>query len=945
MRALCTLAAVLGIAAGSAGYAQAVEGQPVFASGQPVGNPAECPWLNSNLSIARRVSLIMHQMTLDDKIQMVEGQGTDKPYVFYMAGNTRLCMPPLGLEDGPQGVADALTGVTKFASNAALAATFSRRLAYRYGKAIAAEQVGKGTAVDLGPTVNIARDPRWGREFESLSEDPKLTAVLGAANIRGMQSEPLMAQVKHFVAYNQEINRNTPDDNVIISDRTLHEIYDPAFRTAIRDAKAASVMCAYSTVNGDYACQNKKQLTGVLRDQWDFSGFVTSDYAAIHDVSAAAAGTDMQQPFDTFFGAPLKSAVNGGTVPLAVLNTMVSRILTQMFRFHFFNHPPAGSTSATVTTERHQNLSTRVAAAGTVLLKNQQHLLPLSPSAEGGIAVIGPAASAQVTYGGGGSAHVIPSAQVTPLDGISSTVGSSNVSYAQGLPTDAQLTPIPADALSTPYSGTDFGGSFEATLTAPETGTYIIGFSNECNCYTASDLAINGQKLISNPSTPPVNTYSASIFLRKGDAYDLTLGGAGPSSNLVWATPSQIQPQIQQAVAAAQSARTAVVVVSDNTESEAADRPRLDLPSAQNRLISAVAQANPNTVVVVQAGEPIAMPWLNQVGSIVDTWYSGQTNGTALANVLFGKTNPGGHLPVTFPAQLADVPAAAPERFPGVDGKVQYSEGLLVGYRWYNAKNIKPMFPFGFGLSYTTFKYSNIQLSSYSVDGVTPIQVSAQVTNTGSVAGSDVAQLYLSMPEATGEPPRKLVDFQRVRLAPGQSRTVHFTIGPRDEWWWDTNGWNETEGTYKVYVGHSSAAADLGLSTNYQMAASIGDRQVRIRSPQTVKPGRPAFVAVSLGAGGSQTLQTVRLRLKAPGDWQVFPLGRRIKRNVGPERAVSELFAVLPPADAVAQNVVFYGTADLDPRACLRRPGGRRGGQCQGVRRHAGMTVTVDPSS
>ncbi len=904
------LLAASGIAALSLALCGTASAAPAPPPG-PVGNPAACPWLNPHLPIAQRVAMVMKKMTISDEISMVEGHGTN-PYVGTQPAIPSLCIPQLGLEDGPNGVGDGLKDVTNLPAGTAVSATFSPKLAFDYGEVIGAEQAAKGSSVDLGPTVNIDRDPRWGREFESLSEDPQLAAVIGAAEIRGIQKKGTMAQVKHFDAYNQETYRNTPKDQVLVSKRALHELYMPAFRAAIRKGKVASIMCSYATVNGYYSCENPYLLTTVLRDEWNFDGFNTSDWGAVHSLSAAAAGTDMQEPDNGFFGAPLQKAVTNGAIPRAVLNTMVERILYQMFRFNFFNHPPAGSTTAVATTPEHQAISTRIAETGTVLLKNNGHLLPLSPSTK--IALIGPAASAEVTYGGGGSAHVIPSSTVSPLAGIQAIAGTSGVSYTQGLPTDAELTPIPASNLSSPSTSGHHGWQHSATLKPTESGRYILGLGAGCNRWFTR-LSVNGKILINAPGSP----HSAAINLTSGQTYKLT--ASCPVSKITWATPSTVNSDIQKAVAAAKSAKIAVVVVADNTESEGGDRPDLNLPSAQNALVSAVAKANPHTVVVVQAGAPIAMPWLDHVSAILDTWYPGQTNGTALAHVLYGKVDPSGHLPVTFPVKLADVPAASPERFPGVDGKVHYSEGLLVGYRWYDAKHIQPMFPFGFGLSYTQFHFSDLMVSAHEVDGVSPVQVSARVTNTGHVAGADVAQLYLGMPASTGEPPRKLVAFQRVMLEPGQSEVVHFTITPRDEWWWGQNGWTESTGTYQVYVGDSSALANLPLKASYQMTKAIGGRQVTVMAPKSFKPGSSAVVSVSLSAGGNETLHGVDLKLKAPGGWQVEPMGSTTS-SASPSQTVTAKFKVTPPTGSVTEYVTLYGTANLSQAA--RRDGGAR---------------------
>jgi beta-glucosidase len=540
---------------------------------------------------------------------------------------------------------------------------------------------------------------------------------------------------------------------------------------------------------------------------------VTSDYAALHSTQGAVDGTDMEQPFNTYFGAALQADVENGTIPRSVVDNMVSRIATEMFRFGIFNHPPTGTTSATVTTPAHQAVSEHVAEEGTVLLKNDGGVLPLPAGRAGTVAVIGPAASAAPTPTGGGSAFVTAPFSVTPLQGPQAAAGpGTSVVYQQGLPTDTSLPTIPAPALSPAYAPTPLGGSYTGTLTAPETGTYVLAITNPCGCYSATTLSVDGTEILSNPSTPPVHTYSAAVQLQAGHPYQVQI--SGNSSALTWATPSALAPGISQAAAAARLARVAVVVVSDDTETEAADRPDLSLPSAQDELISAVAAANPHTVVVIDAGAPVAMPWLGQVAAVVDAWYPGESNGTALASVLYGATDPSGHLPVTFPQSLSQVPASTPAQFPGVGGKVLYSEGIDVGYRWYDARNLTPLFPFGYGLSYTSFAFSDLRVTPPQLAGRgAPVKVTARVTNTGQVAGSEVAQLYLGDPAATGEPPRQLKGFQRVALGPGQSGVVSFTLDAHDLSYWNdaANGWVVPSGGFRIYVGDSSALSGLPL--------------------------------------------------------------------------------------------------------------------------------------
>jgi beta-glucosidase len=866
----------------------------------------------------------MSQMALSDKITMVEGHGTSNPYVFYTPAIPSLCIPAVGLEDGPAGVADGLTGVTQLPAGVALAATWDTSLAGQYGSVIGAEEAGKGASANLGPTVNIDRDPRWGRSFEALSEDPFLNGALDVPEINGIQAQGVEDQVKHYDAYNQETYRNSPADNVTIDNRALHEIYMPSFYDAITQANAASVMCAYSFVNGNASCNNSDLETTVLRDEWNFQGFVMSDYAALHGTDGAADGTDQEQPFSQFFGTALQTEISNGTIPVSVLNTMVARVLTVMFQYSLFSQPRTGSPGAMVTTPAHVGVATQVAEEGTTLLKNDAATLPLSGS--GSVAVIGPAASASPTYAGGGSAYVIPSGTVTPLAGIQAA--APGATYTPGLPADTALPSIPTTSLSPPYAPTPFGGSYTGTLTAPESGTYVLAITNPCGCYTSTYLSVDGKQVIDDPSTPPVHTYSVAVNLVKNQAYTLSISGA--SSQLLWATPSALAPGIAAAAAAAKSARTAVVVVSDDTESEATDRLSLNLPSAQDELISAVAAANPRTVVVVNAGAPVAMPWLNQVAGVVDAWYPGQESGTALASVLFGQTDPSGHLPVTFPASLSQVPASTTAQFPGDGTKVLYSEGVNVGYRWYAANNETPLFPFGYGLSYTSFGFSHLQVSPPTTTGTSTVRVSATITNTGSRAGSDVPQLYIGDPASTGEPPLQLEGFDKVTLKPGQSTRVSFTVTPAQLSWWSdsANGWTQTPGTYQVYVGDAAALANLPLRGSFQVTATPGDRQVSVSAPSTMTAGQPAQVTVTLGAGGNQVLSPVKLALQLPQGWTARPNGPTVFGNVAPGQAVTASFTITPPSDAPNASAVVHATATMGAAT-----------------RENGTTVTVSASS
>ncbi len=715
---------------------------------------------------------------------------------------------------------------------------------------VGSEERGKGADVNLGPTVNIVRDPRWGRAFESYGEDPYLAGQTAVGYIDGVQSQGVLSQVKHFAVYNQETNRNTAADDAVISQRAMHEIYFPQFQAAVQQARAASVMCSYSTVNGQYACQNS-DLMNVLDHEWHFPGFVTSDWGATHStVPSALAGLDMNMPggagFGTdYYGAPLKAAVQAGQVPVSVLDGMVSRILTEMFRFNLFANPPTGSLSATVTTPAHAQTGRDVSEAGTVLLKNAGRVLPLQPGRDKSVAVIGADGGQYALTSGGGSAGVIAPYTVTPYQGISKRGAASgvSVSYAQGnVPDTGALSTVPLSAFpsglaATYYNNTTMTGTPAATGTvpsadlawngqAPAAGVNATGWSATfkgtidvpaAGSYALSlgltgtaAVSINGQPVFASQTgfgsveraTADLPAGPATIEIHYADSVPFNTDGI----TLGWAPPQT--PSLQdQAVAAAKRADVAVVFAS-NFETEGADLPTIDLPASENQLISAVAAANPNTVVVLNTGSAVTMPWLNQVKGVIEAWYPGQDDGDEIAAVLFGDVNPSGKLPVTFPQSLAQVPASTAAQWPGTNGTVQYSEGILVGYRWYATRQITPLFPFGAGLSYTTFGFSHLAVRPGPGGRY---RVSADVTNTGSRPGADVAQLYLGDPAATGEPAEQLKGFQRVTLRPGQTRPVSFTLDRSAFAWWNehTSGWTVTPGSYRLMVGDSSVNLPL----------------------------------------------------------------------------------------------------------------------------------------
>ncbi len=706
-----------------------------------------CPWVGSAAPISQRVGQLLARMTVAQKVSLATG-ASGSSYAGLIPAIGSLCVPALNLEDGPAGVGDGMTGVTQLPAPVDVAASWDTSAEQLYGQVIGAEQAAKGTNVDLGPTINIVRDPRWGRAFESVGEDPYLNGTLGAADIEGVQSAGVLAQVKHLAVYNQETNRNTSADNAIVSTRALEEIYLPAFAAATQQGAASSVMCAYSTVNGTDACQNPFLLSTVLRQQDNFGGFVTSDWGGTHSTAAAAnAGLDQDMPgSDGFFGSALQSAVSSGSVSTATLNAMASSVLAEMFAFGLFDKAPAGSPAQPATSSAHTTDAAQLAEEGTVLLKNSGPVLPLSTASTKSIAVIGADASASPQTDGGGSAGVNSSGTVTPLQGITARAGSSvNVTFNDGSSTSS-------------------------------------------------------------------------------------------------------------AAAAAAAASVAIVFVSD-FESEGSDLSSISLSSANNSLISAVAAANPHTIVVLNTGSAVTMPWLSSVAGLLEAWYPGQQDGTAIAALLFGDANPSGHLPVTFPASLSQVPASTAAQWPGQNGTVQYSEGLDVGYRWYDANGLTPLFPFGYGLSYTSFSFSNLNISALTQGGAAT--VTATVTNTGSRAGADVAQLYVTDPAASGEPPRQLEGFTRVSLQPGASAPVTFQLTQRNLQYWNSTAgsWATAAGSYGIEVGDSDA--NLPLTGTLPVTSAQLGQPVTITSPGPQEGIAGAAVSVPVSASDSTSGQTL----------------------------------------------------------------------------------------
>ncbi|GHG25230.1 MULTISPECIES: glycoside hydrolase family 3 C-terminal domain-containing protein [Amycolatopsis] len=647
------------------------------------------PWRDARQSPDRRAAALVAAMTLDEKISQLHLQ-PDAEHQRFVPPIPRLGVPGFRIANGPAGMGPAddkpQKPATALPATMALASTFDTGLARRYGRLIGSETRALAHHVSEAPDINIARVPRNGRTFEGMGEDPFLVGALAAADIRGIQENGTIAEVKHYAANNQETQRFTIDEH--IDERTLNEIYLPHFEQAVTEGRAGSVMCAFPKINGVFLCEDPALLQGKLRDDWGFRGFIQSDWGAAHStLGSVNAGMNLEMIDGTWYGDKLKQAVLAGQVTEQRVDELLLPRFRTMFAFGQFDHPPV---LTPLPTAQHDAAAKEFAERGMVLLRNEHAQLPLDAGVRS-IALIGPFATKAKT-GGGGSSAVIPTSTVDPLPGLRQRVPGALVTLDDG-----------------------------------------------------SDVA--------------------------------------------------------RAAALARTAEVSVVMVGDN-ETEGKDRPSLALEGDQDALVAAVAEANPHTVVVVKSGGPVLMPWVSRVPAILEAWYPGQQDGAAVAGVLFGDVNPSAKLPITFPAADADTPANTPAQFPGVGGVATYSEGLQVGYRWFDAQGRAPLFPFGHGLSYTTFAYSGLSVRNTG-DGAT---ATFTVRNTGPRAGAEVAQLYLGFPAAAGEPPRQLKGFERVTLAPGQARRVTIRLDARAFSVWDTaaHAWQPTRGTFTVSAGGSS---------------------------------------------------------------------------------------------------------------------------------------------
>ncbi|HUO20999.1 MAG TPA: glycoside hydrolase family 3 C-terminal domain-containing protein [Caulobacteraceae bacterium] len=828
-----------------------------------------------------RVDALLAKMSLEDKIALIHGvaepAATDQGQAGYLPGLAKYGIPPVRLTDGPPGVLTRLPA-TAFPATMALAATFSVEDARANGVAIGRSAKARGQQIVLEPFINIHRDPLFERAYNTYGEDPLLTGAIAAGMVQGIQSQGVMAQAKHFIAYDGA-------DNVEVGPQALREIYVAPFK-AVVDAGVSSLMCSYNRINGPYACGSDAVLEGILRKELGFKGFVTSDWGAVHASDFVAKGLDMEMPgtpgktafmsarpvappvrppnLFAFAGgiypeepsvyrarAPqpaevstgLLDAIASGQASEADITRAAGHILHEYERFGYLDKAPSQATTGDPA-EQAAPTVLKTGEDAAVLLKNDG-ALPLRP-AQSDVAVIGPGGGQLMAVGMVGEkalGHI--ERQVSPVQAL--RAAGMKVAYA--VADDMDGAPVPASVLS--HAGAPglvrADGTVDAQLDhtvkagapLPAGGNYV--WSGELNIPAArryrlhlqviggsarmtldgkpaastSGLALHGNVLQPGqdnivPTTDGLDNERVEYALTAGP-HPITITLTGDDSGvpvqvrLAWVTPQKRQADYDAAIATARAAKTVVVFAWSR------NRPAFGLPGDQDTLIEDIAAAAPNTIVVLNTAEPVAMPWLAKVKAVVQMWFPGDEGGWATADILTGKADPAGRLPFTWPVRLADNVAedpAHPERASaGVGGKTVYSEGIMVGYRWFDSQGIQPLFPFGYGLSYTRFDYSELKVSPAAKGAVS---VTFRVKNAGPADGDEVPQLYLgapALPPADGQvAPRALVGFTRLHLKAGESRRVQLTLPARRFQYWSVRakGWVKVAGARKLMVGASS---------------------------------------------------------------------------------------------------------------------------------------------
>ncbi|MGH9685542.1 MAG: beta-glucosidase H [Candidatus Acidiferrales bacterium] len=836
--------------------------------------------------IDRRVNAILDRMTLEQKIDMIGGVDG-----FYVRAYPSLGLPRLRMADGPMGVRNG-GPATAMPGGINLAATWDPVLAKEVGEQLGRDARAKGVNFLLGPAVNIYRAPMNGRNFEYMGEDPYLASQIAVGYIEGVQDEGVSATIKHFMGNNSEFSRHTIDS--IIDERAMREIYLPTFEAAVKQAHVGAVMDSYNLVNGEHMTQNKFLDTDVLKHEWGFQGVLMSDWVATYDgVAAANAGLDLEMPSAAFMNpTTLLPAIHDGRLSVATINDKVRRILRLAIRMHWLDRRQTDYSISRYNTQGRE-VALKASLEGMVLLKNSGNLLPLDKHKIKSIAVIGPDAYPAVPVGGG-SAGVRPFSAVSLLRGIADELGASVPTYYdRGIPELNEL------AARTDFSGEKSGGkpglhaeyfsgiNLEGDLIARRTDLHInfgavsgadLGFAAQTFPAGAGSARWTGY--YSAPKAGDYDCFAESTG-EAGGYYRVYVDGklilddwkqaralvgletltldAGPHKVVVEhrgrpgflgmrfrfgivARSDYVNPAAEK-IAAESDAVVLAVGFNPHSESEGSGR-TFHLPPGQVQLIEKITSINRHTIVVITSGGGVDMNgWLDRVPALLESWYSGEEGGTALAQILFGQADPSGRLPITFEKRWADNPVHDSYYPPAGSDRVVYSEGVFVGYRGYERSGIKPLFPFGYGLSYTTFRYSDLKIRSIgagSTAGDSPrgllYEISWNVTNTGTRMGADVSEVYVGeLDPKVPRPARELKGFARVTLRPGETRRVKVDLRDRAFAYYDISAhdWHVDPGKFAIYVGSSVDQLPLRSVIVLTPAESAsGDRRERTRLPQ-----------------------------------------------------------------------------------------------------------------
>lgn len=808
----------------------------------------------SNQEISQeKIEELLSKLTLKEKVSLLSGKDQ-----WHTMSIERLGIRSVTMSDGPHGVRTEARDVdigrpvgpaTSFPTGVSMAASWNPALIERVGAALGEETRGMGCDVLLGPCVNIVRTPLAGRNFESYSEDPYLAGRIGVAWVKGLQSKGVGASLKHYACNNQEFERSR--GNSVVDERTLREIYLAQFEMIVKEARPWTVMCSYNRINGVYASQNHHLLNEILKGEWGFDGVVVSDWGANHTIfESVQGGLDLEMPGPArYYGSLLVDAVRHWQIDESVIDEAVRRVLRLVARCGKLTDAPAPS--GAVNTPEHQALARELAQESITLLKNERGILPLDLTRVKSVALIGPNA-AEARIGGGGSSYLEPPYRVSPLEGLRARLGDAvRVEYERGCDNYAELPVIESDWLRPAhgeghglwgeyFGNADFSGPavgeldakvdfwwlrpppgvsrdvfsvrWSGELVAKESGRHVLELINS----GIARLFLDGQLIVENRPDPStiewmVGHAQAHVELVAGRAYRFVLEYVKqakvewPTIFLRGAFAPDPDDRIERAVALAKRCDVAIVCAGMPTgyESEGRDRPDMKLPGRQEELIRAVVQANPNTVVVLNCGSPVELPWIDVVPALVLAYYPGQEGGHALAGVLVGDVNPSGKLPVTFPKRYEDNPTFI--NYPG-GREVRYGEGIFVGYRYYDQKGVEPLFPFGFGLSYTTFEYGDLNVPARAKIGE-PVNVKVTVKNAGERAGKEVVQLYVGDRQSSlPRPPQELKGFHKVALGPGESAVVEFTLDRRAFAFYDPykKDWVVEPGEFEIRVGSSS---------------------------------------------------------------------------------------------------------------------------------------------